>query len=219
MSLNQRKSVMLIDDSSMMLKAFEGMLSVLDVDILSYSNPREAIDSFSKRVPSIVITDLEMPELTGLEIIEKIRNQQAWKKIPIIVLTSHDEDKNIISCLQAGANDYLIKRSNPEVFLVKIQNFLELTKLHDMEKAQESMATYKATVVSLNHEFNNIISIVSLYLEQSVKKEIDDKLRENLDNSLRRLVQKIKDFRKIESIQVESYVGDTKMINTEKKEA
>lgn len=211
-----KDKIMLIDDSSMMLKAYQGMLATLnEVEIVCFSNPVEAMESLKEDCPSIVITDYEMPELTGLEVLKQIRNHETSKDIPVVILTSNDDDSSTLECLREGADDYIIKRANPEVFIAKVNNFLKLASYQKMKAETGKLETFKATVASLNHEFNNIIQMVDSYLELAERKENTTELRTKLETVMYRLVDKIKAFKKVDKIEFEDYTEETKMLKTE----
>lgn len=210
----KKEIVMLIDDSSTILKAFERMLGSLDVEVLSYDNPVLALEDLETKIPTIIITDFEMPHLNGHELLIKIKQNEKTASIPVIILTSHDEDKNMIECLQEGADDYVLKRSNPEVFLTKIDNFLKLARYRRMEKEESQLETYKATVSTLNHEFNNIIQMVDSYLEIAERKENTTEIREKLEAVMHRLVDKIKSFEDLEKIEIQREKGHSSLLKT-----
>ena len=213
--MDKKTRIMLVDDSSLILKAFEGMLQVLDVEIDSYSSPTEAAASFAEVIPSVIISDFEMPEMDGLEFLKLIRKSEFTKDVPVIILTSHDEDHHVIECLKEGADDYLLKRSNPEVLITKVSNFIRLNKYREFQKQADQIEIFNATVASLNHEFNNIIQISDSYLDLSRNTEVDDEIKQKLEDSLIRLSDKIKTFKKIDKIELETYAGDTLMVKTD----
>lgn len=75
-------------------------------------------------LPDLIITDLEMPELDGFELISKVRASGYFSDIPIIVLSCRDSSADRIKCLKLGANDYLVKPFNPEELSIRIDNIL-----------------------------------------------------------------------------------------------
>ncbi|MDP5230573.1 MAG: response regulator transcription factor [Cellulophaga sp.] len=75
-------------------------------------------------IPDLIITDLEMPKMGGLEFIKKIKESGYFSEIPIIVLSCRDSSKDRIESLKAGASDYIVKPFNPEELLIRIENIL-----------------------------------------------------------------------------------------------
>lgn len=73
------------------------------------------------RLPDLVILDLKLPIMGGLEILEKIRTTEATRQIPVVVLTSSDEEKDIQKCYQLGVNSYVPKPVDFEKFLEAVK--------------------------------------------------------------------------------------------------
>lgn len=75
-------------------------------------------------IPDLIITDLEMPNMDGYELIEKIKDSGFFSSIPIIVLSCLDSSEVRIKCLKLGADDYMIKPFNPEELVIRIEKLL-----------------------------------------------------------------------------------------------
>jgi DNA-binding response OmpR family regulator len=74
--------------------------------------------------PDIIITDLQMPNMDGLELIKSLKESGYFKDIPIIVLSSKDSSADRVQCLKLGAEDYIVKPFNPEELLLRIEKIL-----------------------------------------------------------------------------------------------
>lgn len=72
--------------------------------------------------PKLVLLDLKMPKIDGLEVLAKIKNDERTRSMPVVVLTSSREDPDIQKCYQLGANSYIVKPVNFENFAQSIQN-------------------------------------------------------------------------------------------------
>lgn len=75
-------------------------------------------------VPDLILTDLQMPNIDGIELIKKVKSSGYFSDIPIIVLSSKDSSKDRIECLKLGAEDYIMKPFNPEELLIRIEKVL-----------------------------------------------------------------------------------------------
>jgi DNA-binding response OmpR family regulator len=75
-------------------------------------------------VPDLVITDLQMPNMDGVELIKRMKESGYFKDIPIIVLSSKDSSSDRVQCLKLGAEDYVVKPFNPEELSIRIERIL-----------------------------------------------------------------------------------------------
>lgn len=75
-------------------------------------------------LPDLVITDLEMPEMDGFELIKRIKGSGVFSDIPIIVLSCRDSSSDRVECLRLGADDYMVKPFNPEELLIRVDKLL-----------------------------------------------------------------------------------------------
>lgn len=72
--------------------------------------------------PKVVLLDIQMPKVNGIEVLRKIKSDPSTKSIPVVVLTSSKEDPDIEKCYQLGANSYIVKPVNFEAFAEAIKN-------------------------------------------------------------------------------------------------
>jgi DNA-binding response OmpR family regulator len=75
-------------------------------------------------IPDLILTDLQMPNIDGIELIKKVKASGYFSDVPIIVLSSKDSSKDRIECLKLGAEDYIMKPFNPEELMIRIEKVL-----------------------------------------------------------------------------------------------
>lgn len=75
-------------------------------------------------IPDLILTDLQMPNMDGIELIKKVKASGYFSDVPIIVLSSKDSSKDRIECLKLGAEDYIMKPFNPEELMIRIEKVL-----------------------------------------------------------------------------------------------
>ncbi|MBJ7429120.1 MAG: response regulator transcription factor, partial [Bacteroidia bacterium] len=80
------------------------------------------------QLPDVIVADVNMPDMNGMEFIAQIRNSGFFKDIPLIMLSGNDGTADKIKCLKAGADDYLVKPFNPEELEARIANILRRIK-------------------------------------------------------------------------------------------
>ena len=116
-----------IDDNKTNLLIIESYAKILNLEIESFLNPKEALEASFEKEYDLVIVDYMMPEINGLEFIQSFRQNN--QNTPIIMLTAVGDDMNLqIKALEYGANDFLSKPINAPAFKARIINMLKLRK-------------------------------------------------------------------------------------------
>jgi DNA-binding response OmpR family regulator len=102
--------VWLVDDDAEMSQAVALMLSLLDCKARIFSRSRQAAKALlAGGCPELLFLDVNMPEVTGLDLLEFIRHRHDWQKLPIWMLSAEGTDADIDRAMSLGANGYLIK--------------------------------------------------------------------------------------------------------------
>jgi len=104
------RQVWVVDDDEEMGHAIELMLKVLNCEVTSFHNARSAAKRFlTGKAPELLILDINMPEVSGLDLLEFLRRRSEWKELPIVMLSSEAADSTIDKALQLGADAYVMK--------------------------------------------------------------------------------------------------------------
>ena len=104
------RNVWLVDDDEEMTRAIGLMLKMLDCEVLSFHNARAAVQKLlTGKNPELLILDINMPEVSGLDFLEFLRRRSEWKELPIIMLSSESADSTVDQALTAGADAYIMK--------------------------------------------------------------------------------------------------------------
>jgi diguanylate cyclase (GGDEF)-like protein len=112
--------VLVVDDSPVYRKLVEHTLEDGAYSPVFAKNGREALELYAKHEPAIVITDMMMPDFSGLELCRHVRGDAQHPYVYIIILTSISEKENVVNGLAAGADDYLTKPFDPGELLARI---------------------------------------------------------------------------------------------------
>jgi two-component system, OmpR family, alkaline phosphatase synthesis response regulator PhoP len=75
--------------------------------------------------PQLVMLDVMLPYVDGFELIARIRAKDDWSKIPIIMLTSKTQERNVVRALEAGADDYIVKPFQPQELIARVKRFIK----------------------------------------------------------------------------------------------
>jgi CheY-like chemotaxis protein len=119
------RTVLLVDDDPRNIFALSSVLERRGMKVLTATTGNEAIDLIEKTPAlAIVLMDIMMPEMDGYQTIEKIRQNRAYRRLPIIALTAKAMKGDREKCLEAGASDYLAKPVNTEQLLSALRMWL-----------------------------------------------------------------------------------------------
>lgn len=109
------KQVWLVDDDEEMNHAIALMLQMLDCDVTSFRNARTTAQHLlTGKRPELMILDINMPEVSGLDLLEFLRRRPEWKELPVVMLSSESADSTIDQALALGADTYLRKPATIE---------------------------------------------------------------------------------------------------------
>ncbi|MEE2907503.1 MAG: fused response regulator/phosphatase [Planctomycetota bacterium] len=115
--------VMLVDDQAMIGEAVRRMLaSEEDIEYRYCDNPLEAIDIAQDWQPTVILQDLVMPDVDGLDLVRDYRQDDATALVPIVVLSSREEAATKAEAFARGANDYLVKLPDPVEIIARIRH-------------------------------------------------------------------------------------------------
>lgn len=112
-------NVLIVDDSALTRKAIKRILDMLDLDVgdlFEAENGLEALKLLDEANVDLVLADLNMPEMGGIEMIYRMRGNEATKDIPVVVISTESSTTRIEGLLVDGAKDYLHKPFTPEEF-------------------------------------------------------------------------------------------------------
>jgi adenylate cyclase len=137
-------SVLVVDDSRTLRKILIRELNSLGFhNILEAADGLEAIEVVKTKPVDLMLLDMEMPELDGLGVLSQLKSDDAYKALPIIVISGADQFEKTIKCIEIGAEDYLPKPFDPILLRARIFSSLEKKRLRDLDRKHLEM---------LNHE-------------------------------------------------------------------
>ncbi len=110
--------VLIVDDEPQILRALRAALKGHGYDVQTAADGEEALDLLAVHPPDVVILDLVMPGKSGFDVVQDVRT---WSKVPIIVLSARGEDRDKVTALDLGADDYLTKPFSMNELLARIR--------------------------------------------------------------------------------------------------
>ena len=147
-------SVLIVDDESINLMVLKRILAPL-YTCYTAINGVSALEQAETILPDLILLDILMPDLTGLEVIDWLKSNPLTAKIPVIFITSKNEMKDEEEALALGAADYIHKPFSPAVVKMRVHNQLEI--LNYMRHIQKISITDELTGVSNRRYFNEVL--------------------------------------------------------------
>ena len=117
--------ILVVDDSSTMRRIITNTLNKLGHhDVVEASNGREGLERLTGGGVDMIITDWNMPEMSGIDFIRELRGSEAASRIPVLMVTTNAAKDDIVVALKAGVNNYVVKPFSPETMKEKIEALL-----------------------------------------------------------------------------------------------
>lgn len=112
---------LVIDDSRAMRSILRGILAGLDFEVVEAADGRQAVDILSEDHDfDLALVDWNLPEMSGLEIVTKVRKDLRLGSLPLLMVTTETEFERVTQALQAGANEYIMKPFDRDMLLDKL---------------------------------------------------------------------------------------------------
>lgn len=157
--------VMIVDDDAITLDLIENILQTAGYETRTASDVRMGFSVYEDFRPDLVITDIEMPGMNGLELLSAIRNRGT--ETIILVVTGNGNKEYAIQALRSGANNYLYKPIDQNILLSLVANYSSLIEARLREKAVTRFITQSKLEVTLNNSNDLTYSIVEYLVAQA----------------------------------------------------
>src|SRR5262245_10334619 len=119
-----RERILVVDDEEDLLELVNYNLSKEGYRVSCVGTGEEALAEARKSLPELIVLDLLLPHVDGLEVCRLLKSDQNTKHIPVIMLTAKSEEADVVSGLELGADDYLTKPFSPRVLLARVKAVL-----------------------------------------------------------------------------------------------
>ena len=120
-------SILLVDDNAQNLELMQAFLEELPCQIRTASDGVEAIESIDRSCPNLVILDVMMPRMSGIEVCQKIKSQPSTRDTVVIMVTALNEVSDYERAVECGTNDFITKPVNKIELIARVKSLLELS--------------------------------------------------------------------------------------------
>jgi len=136
--------ILLVDDEPDVIEIIRYNLDQEGYKIYTASDGKEALKKAKKNIPHLIIMDVMMPNIDGIEACEQLRNDVSFNETIIMFLTARGEDYSQVAALEAGADDYVTKPIKPKIIVSKVKALLR--RLKNEEPTQEKIQIGKLII-------------------------------------------------------------------------
>jgi signal transduction histidine kinase len=194
--LEQKRQIMVVDDDPGMFDVIEALLYREGYELTYVSSGKAALDSLDTVQPDVILLDVMMPGMDGLETCRLLRADSQWKHIPVIMVTALDSKDDLVRALDAGADDFLSKPVNGAELRARVRSMLRIKEQYDTLANTLTLRQDLSNMVV--HDLRNPLSSILLSSQLLLMhQQFDDKALtriETIQNSAKELNSMINDL-------------------------
>ena len=146
-----KEKILVVDDEEDILELVRYNLFKNGYQVTCVSSGELAMQKLKEETPQIILLDIMLPGMDGLDVCRSLRSNPATVNIPIIMITAKGEDADIVTGLELGADDYLTKPFSPRVLLARIRAILRRNKQDELDESSV-LKTHDIVVNPARHE-------------------------------------------------------------------
>jgi two-component system sensor histidine kinase/response regulator len=223
-------SIMVVDDNPTNLKLLEDMLGQAGYGVRSFPRGRHALAAAMQNPPDLILLDINMPEMDGYEVCERLKSDEQLAQVPVIFLSALNETEDKVKALRCGGADYISKPFQFEEVKARVETHLKLRNLQralqfQNQRLEQAVAARTSELAEANqrlrildrskneflslisHEFrtplNGILGVGELVLNELTDSPDTEELREMFGQSRHRLLSILEDAMLLTQIDVE----------------
>ncbi len=168
--MSEKVSILVAEDSRIQAKILEEKLLAAQYDVRVAENGAVALDKIRESKPDLIISDIEMPRMTGYELCRAVKSDPELRSIPFILLSTLSEPEDIIRGLHSGADNYVTKPYDPNYLLTRVESALA-TPVGDVEEEQQRLdVTLAGTRYSVAAGRQQVLNLLVSTFENAVEK-------------------------------------------------
>jgi len=219
------KTILVIDDLPENVFMLQDRLENEGYNILTAYDGKSGIEKARSDRPNLILLDIMMPGITGIEVCKILVNDEKTKHIPIILVTAKAGAEDTREGLEAGAFDYIKKPFNRVELLARVQSALKLSEANSLLLEAEKKSTFVATVVTANHKIKQPLTLLSLS-SAAIKRELNKEVisKESIlsrlkyvDTAVKEITDVLNQLNSIKEPVMAQYTKNIKMIKVDEE--
>ena len=220
------KKILVIDDLPENIFILQDRLTQEGYEVITAYGGNDGMEKAYSTLPDLILLDVMMPDMSGLDVCKTLVNDEKTRHIPIILVTAKAGAEDTKEGLEAGAFDYIKKPFNRIELIARVKSALKLSEANHQLLEVEKRTTFIATIVTANHKIKQPLTLLSLS-SAAIKKELEKEefTKESILSRVKYIDAAIKDIsdvlNKLNSItkpELSDYAKDVKMIKVDNNE-
>lgn len=118
-------NVLVVDDEPNILLSLEFLMQQAGFNVTTAEDGETALDCLHETAPNLVLLDISLPGMSGFDVLEKLRQDERYKRLPVIMLTAHGREVEKEKGMALGADDYITKPFSTKALVEKVRNLLQ----------------------------------------------------------------------------------------------
>lgn len=223
-----QKKILVVDDQPDNVFILQDRLQHEGFKVVTAYDGETSITKTEKENPDLILLDIMMPKMSGLEVCKKLSQNPSTKNIPIIIVTALTSSKDIEEGFNSGAFDYIKKPFNRAELLARINSALRFIETNKLMIELEKVNTFSQTVKKTNHEIKQPLTLITLAVT-ALKRELQSdifqkeaaiKRVEFIEKAVKDIISVMESMLNIKNPEVNSFLENLKLnefqINSER---
>lgn len=190
--------IMIVDDDQITSRILSQRLTKRGFTVVYVESARECLESLQNDIPDLIMLDIVMPEMNGMQLLHSIRSVYSSIDIPVIMATAKTEAEDTVEALRIGANDYIQKPVNIDIAVARINAQINAVRNYRDAMEKKEVEALNTLIATYNHEINNPLTIAYGLLRKA-KKEESLEYFDKIGESLQRVAKIVKEIERITS--------------------
>ena len=170
----------------------EMLLSQEPYEILFADSGQTTLDKVEAESPDLLLLDVMMPDMTGYEVCQRLKADNRWRHIPIILVTALDRKEDVVSGLDAGADEFLTKPVHGAELRARVRTMLRIKNQYD--ELQEALELREEMADMIVHDMRSPISALMLYTDILERRKGSPLHHERLTGKIRLQVHRLNSY-------------------------
>lgn len=217
-----KDKILIVEDEEDTRFILERLLSKNDYEVKTANNGAEALKILEIYQPKIIVADWTMPVMDGIDLCNRIKNNESNKLIYFILLTARASLKDRVTGLDIGADDFLVKPIENQELLARIRSGIRIHNLQNELKKIEHNKAIVEMACTIGHQINNPLSSLIITLK-GLQSELDT-VKDNhfgedfyvINESIERIKKFVEALVNLDNPEVVEYASDNKMLKINK---